>query len=59
MDESEKSRIFEPFFTTKGDGSGLGLPICQGIAEAHGGRIEVESRPGDGTTFSVKLPVTV
>jgi PAS domain S-box-containing protein len=51
-------RVFEPFFTTKqeGHGTGLGLAIAYGIAARHGGTIKVESRPGDGTTFTVWLP---
>ncbi len=50
-------KIFNPFFTTKDVGTGLGLPICQKIAESHAGRIEVESSPGFGSTFSVYLPM--
>ncbi len=50
-------QIFEPFFTTKGDaGTGLGLHVSQRIVEAHKGRIEVESRPGEGTRFRITLP---
>ena len=51
------SRIFEPFFTTKKKGSGLGLMIVQRIVSEHGGRIEVESHPGKGTTFRLWLPL--
>jgi PAS domain S-box-containing protein len=52
-------KIFEPFFSTKevGQGTGLGLSICYGIIESHGGRIEVESKMNEGTTFRVLLPV--
>jgi PAS domain S-box-containing protein len=57
--EENREKIFEPFFSTKevGKGTGLGLSICYGIIEAHGGRIELESRASEGTTFRVILPV--
>jgi len=52
------SHLFEPFFTTKPDGTGLGLAITQRIIHEHRGKIDVESRPGQGTTFIVTLPVS-
>ena len=53
-----RSRIFEPFFTTKKDGvgTGVGLAVSQGIIVSHGGRIEVNSAPGKGTSFTILLP---
>ena len=55
-----RDNIFDPFFTTRevGKGVGLGLAICYGIIEKYNGTIEVESKPGEGSTFIVKLPVT-
>jgi len=50
-------RVFDPFYTTKENGTGLGLFITQHIITAHGGNVEVESRPGQGATFRVALPV--
>lgn len=51
------TKIFEPYFTTKTNGSGLGLAIARRIAEAHGGKIVVESRRGRGSCFRVSLPI--
>jgi two-component system NtrC family sensor kinase len=50
-------KIFRPFYTTKGrKGTGLGLSLCRRIAELHAGTIDVSSRLGEGSTFTVKLP---
>jgi PAS domain S-box-containing protein len=57
IDEMDREKIFQPFFTAKKRrGMGLGLPICQRIIKNHGGRIEVESQLGTGTTFKIYLP---
>jgi two-component system NtrC family sensor kinase len=57
--EANLDRIFDPFFTTKpvGKGTGLGLSICYGIIEKMGGKIEVHSKVGSGTTFSIFIPI--
>jgi PAS domain S-box-containing protein len=53
------TKIFDPFFSTKpvGEGTGLGLSVSYGIVQDHNGRVEVESGPGKGSTFTVELPV--
>ncbi|MDW7761213.1 MAG: HAMP domain-containing sensor histidine kinase [Acidobacteriota bacterium] len=55
MPPDEAVRIFEPFFSTKDQGMGIGLYAARKIVEAHGGRIDVESEPGRGTTFLIQL----
>jgi two-component system NtrC family sensor kinase len=56
MSEEELDRIFDPFFTTKELGTGLGLAITHGIIEQHGGTISVNSRRGEGTAMTLRLP---
>ncbi|MFA5203873.1 MAG: ATP-binding protein [Lentisphaeria bacterium] len=56
MDDAARAHLFEPFFTTKFFGAGLGLPAVFGIAKQHNGTVQVDSRPGHGTTFRLYLP---
>lgn len=58
MDEETQRRCLEPFFTTKGErGTGLGLAVTYGIIRRHQGTVEIDSREGEGTTFTIRLPV--
>jgi signal transduction histidine kinase len=56
MAEDVLARVFEAFFTTREGGTGLGLPIARRIAEAHGGALALESRPGEGAVATLRLP---
>jgi two-component system sensor histidine kinase FlrB len=58
IDPAVMDRLFEPFFTTRADGTGLGLAIVRGVATAHGGDALVQSRPGEGTRFTLRLPAS-
>ena len=60
MDEKTRERVFDPFFTTKtsSDGFGLGLYVCHSLVGALGGRIEMDSELGKGSTFRIMLPRT-
>src|SRR5262249_23545968 len=53
----DRERVFQPYFTTKKHGTGLGLFVTKKLVQDHGGSIEFTSKPGDGTTFTIRLPV--
>jgi PAS domain S-box-containing protein len=58
MSEEVRKKVFDPFFTTKGEeGTGLGLSVSHSIVERHGGDLKVDSQPGEGTTFTITLPI--
>ncbi|GAA6166779.1 hybrid sensor histidine kinase/response regulator [Sessilibacter corallicola] len=59
IDKENQSKIFDPFYTTKpvGEGTGLGLSVSYGIIQAHNGTIKVDSKKGEGTTFTITLPI--
>lgn len=54
--DSDRSRIFDLYYTTRPEGTGMGLPIVQQIVQGHGGKIDVESEAGHGSTFRIRLP---
>jgi two-component system sensor histidine kinase FlrB len=59
MDAALQARVFEPFYTTRAEGTGLGLAIARGVARGHGGDIGLVSRPGEGSSFTLNLPLSV
>ncbi len=59
IDPEYLDQVLEPFFTTKPNGTGLGLSICRSLVWQHGGAIELESRPGQGTSVEIRLPTVV
>jgi signal transduction histidine kinase len=58
IEKEDLKRIFDPFFSKKDGGTGLGLSVVHGIIEKHGGKINVESAPGAGTSFKITLPIS-
>lgn len=57
IDPAIQERLFEPFFTTRSEGTGLGLAIVRGVVEAHGGSVTLDSSPGHGSRFTLRLPL--
>jgi signal transduction histidine kinase len=58
MDATTREQVFKPFFTTKPNGTGLGLAIVKQVVTEHGGEVELESRPGNGTRFTLAFPLS-
>jgi two-component system sporulation sensor kinase C len=56
--EGDRPRLFEPFFSTRLRGAGLSLMACRAVAEAHGGSVDVDARPGRGSRFTLILPAS-
>ncbi|MEK7377012.1 MAG: ATP-binding protein, partial [Candidatus Margulisiibacteriota bacterium] len=56
ISNEDLKNIFDPFFTNRYGGTGLGLTVVHGIIESHGGSIDVESKEGEGTVFTIKIP---
>ena len=56
IDETVLQKMFSPFYTSKANGTGLGLPICKKLVDAHGGSIEVSSEAGRGAEFMLSFP---
>jgi signal transduction histidine kinase len=59
MTAEERERIFTPYYTSKAGGTGLGLAIVQSVVSDHGGRVRVQGKPGQGSTFVIELPDAV
>ena len=57
ISEADKDKILQPVFTTRSSGTGLGLAVVQSIVKAHKGRLWLESEQGEGSTFSIRLPM--
>jgi signal transduction histidine kinase len=56
MDTETRARVFDLFFTTKPNGTGLGMGIARSVVDRHGGQLDIESEPGEGTRVRLRLP---